>query len=89
MKVTFSEDGAYTFGKALTRSQEVTVSGTWGSGTMTIAVIDGFSGDAVTRTTITADDELEVLVGRGKQLKLTLSGSTNPSLTAYVDNLYE
>lgn len=89
MKKTFTADDSYTFDKALTRSQAVTITGTWGGGTMTIAVIDGFSGDAVTRTTITADDRLEVLVGRGKRLQLTLSGSTTPSLTAYVEDLYE
>ena len=89
MKVTFSSDGDYTFDKALTRSQAVTISGTWGSGTMTIAVIDGFSGDAVTRGTATANYAQEVLVGRGHQLKLMLSGSTAPSLIAYVEDLYE
>ena len=89
MKVTFTANASYTFEKSLTKSQAVNITGTWGSGTMTIAVIDGFSGDAVTRDTATADYAQEVLVGRGQQLKLTLSGSTDPSLTAYVENLYE
>ena len=89
MKVTFTGNSSYTFDKSLTRSQAVTISGTWGSGTMTIAVIDGYSGDAVTRATTTTDYAQEVLVGRGKQLRLTLSGATSPSLTVYVEDLYE
>lgn len=89
MKVNFAEDGSYTFEKSLTKSQAVTITGTWGSGTMTISVIDGFSGDAVTRDTATADYSKEVLVGRGQKLRVTLSGATSPDLNVYVEDLYE
>lgn len=89
MKVTFTANASYTFEKSLTRSQAVTIAGTWGSGTMTIAVIDGFSGDAVTRDTTSVDYAQEVLVGRGKQLVLTLTGATSPDLDIYVEDLYE
>lgn len=89
MKVNFAANGSYTFDKSLTRSQAVTITGTWGSGTMTIAVIDGFSGDAVTRDTATADYAQEILVGRGQKLRVTLSGATSPDLNVYVEDLYE
>lgn len=89
MKYTLTGNGSITCDKALTKEQALTISGTWGSGTMTIAVIDGFSTDAVTRDSWTSDDKKAIAVGRGKQMKLTLAGATNPSLTIYVEDLYE
>lgn len=89
MKYTFDANGSYTFEPSATRSQAVTVSGTWSSGTITVSVIDGYSGDAVVRETYTADFAQEVLVGRGKMLRLVLSGATSPELSAYVEDLHE
>ncbi len=89
MKYTFTANGNYTFDKSLTKEQAVSISGTWGSGTATIAVIDGYSGDAVTRDAWTTDTKQAVMVGRGERLKITLAGATNPSLTVYVQDLYE
>ena len=80
---TFSADGAWTNGPMPTATAIVSVTGTWGSGTMTIAVLDA-SGNAITLDSWTADDKKEVTFGKGRFYRLTLSGSTAPSLTADV-----
>lgn len=83
MRTTFTEDGAVTNGPLPTATAIVSITGTWGSGTMTIAVLDA-SGNAITLDTATADYAQEVTFGKGNRYRLTLSGSTAPSLTADV-----
>lgn len=80
---TFTEDGAWTNGPLPTATAIVSITGTWGSGTVTIAVLDP-SGNAVTLDTATADYRKEVTFGKGRQYRLTLAGSTAPDLDAYV-----
>lgn len=83
MSITFAEDGAVTNGPLPTATAIVSITGTWGSGTMTIAVLDEL-GNAVTVDTATADYAQEVTIGKGRRYRLTLAGATGPDLTAYV-----
>lgn len=79
----FTGNEAFTNGPIPTATAIVSISGTWGSGTVTIAVLDP-SGNAVTLDTATADYKKEVTFGKGRQYRLTLAGATDPDLDAYV-----
>lgn len=80
---TFTDNGAWTNGPLPTATAIISVTGTWGSGTMTIAVLDE-SGNAIALDAWTADTKKEVTIGKGHRYRLTLSGATSPSLTADV-----
>lgn len=80
---TFTTNTSWTNGPLPTATAIVSVVGTWGSGTMTIAVLDS-SGNAVTVDTATSDYRKEVTIGKGRRYRLTLSGSSGANLVATV-----
>lgn len=79
----FTDNGSVTNGPLPTATAIVSITGTWGSGTATIAVLDA-SGNAITVDTATADYRQEVTFGKGRQYRITLSGATSPDLDSYV-----
>jgi hypothetical protein len=83
MRSSFTDNGAVTNGPLPTATAIVSIIGDFGSGTMTIAVLDA-SGNAITLDTATADYAQEVTIGKGNRYRLTLSGATSPDLTADV-----
>lgn len=88
MKLTFTTNTSVTLPPLNTTTAAITIAGTWGSGTMTVAVKDGYSGEFVTRDTATADYAQEVTIGRNKEHKITLSGATGANLTVYIEEIY-
>ena len=62
----------------------ISVSGTWGSGTITIKVKDGGGTYRSLSTTYTADFDKVVHFERPVSVKLALSGSSTPSLVWFV-----
>lgn len=71
-----------TDGPLQTQTAIVKASGTWGGGTLAISAVDEM-GNEVELETTTSDYIKEVVFGKNRY-KLTLSGSTGASLTAYV-----
>ena len=76
----FTTNTSTTNGPLPTATAIVSITGTWGSGTATIALLDA-SGDAITVDTAKADYRQEVTFGK---YRITLSGATAPDLDPYV-----
>lgn len=83
MRMTFSDNDASTQGPLPTATAIVSITGTWGGGTMTIAVLDEH-GNAITVDTATADYRKEVTIGKGRQYRLTLASAAAPNLNVDV-----
>lgn len=82
-------DGDFDFQVRPQSRYYVTVAGTWGSGTATLKWYDGTNYVAYEDFALTADGGKEVVTVAPGTLRMTVSGSTSPSLTVtYKDILY-
>ena len=74
-------DGDYDVNLRPGRDWAITVGGTWGSGTATVKYHDGTNYIAYEDFALTADGGKKVLVPSPGLVRVTVSGSTSPSLT--------
>lgn len=69
-------------------SINVTASGTWGSGTLSVQIQDPESSSWTTVYSNTADFAVNLLLGSGVSFRYVLSGATSPDLDVYAINAY-
>ena len=91
-KFTFSEDGTKTAGVINAASFSVAVSGTFGGGTLSVQYPTGDGGvatyaEGLTGSFTAAGERVFDQCGEGREITLSLSGSTSPSLVVIVQEL--
>lgn len=81
-------DGASDWITATGKEYSIEAEGTWGSGTIT-PQIKSYDGTAIAygTSTLTADGALVIRIARGRQFRVALTGSTNPSLKIHASRI--
>ena len=69
-------------------STNFVVSGTWGSGTLSIQVLDPETSTWVTVYSNTTNFSINLLIGSGASFRYVLSGATSPDLDIYAMPCY-
>jgi hypothetical protein len=73
-------DGSYDIPTVPGQDYKLTVTGTWGSGSLAVAELDGTATAAFPDSPLTANGGFNLTAGTSA-VRVTLSGATNPSLT--------